>query len=505
MDKDSSFDIIIVGLGPVGALMANLLGQFGLSILVIERTRNIHPFPRAIHFDGEIMRVFQNAGLASSVKKIARSTYKGMHFIGSKNETLLVRKGVKGVGDQGWENNWYFFQPELEKVLREGLQRHPNVTVRLGETVTKIKRNKSKMNLFTEAESSENYRQYEGSWIIGCDGAKSLVSKCISSEFEDLGLDEQWLVVDLKIRKGSLRARKLPDYTIQYCDPERPMTSCYINSLRRRWEIMIMPTDEILKMNNEKFIWSILKPWLCPEDAEIERAQIYTFHSIIKKFWSKKNIVLAGDSAHQSPPFLGQGLCAGIRDVSALAWRLRLVVEGKACPQTIDSYANERKSHVREFIDLAVNCGKIIKSGDQQIIEKYFNQGNTDKKGIFNFPKPQLGLGDWVMGDPPLGQISPQFLDDEGSRSDDCAPYKFILYERVQLNMQVSENYRKILDYWDVRIVIACREVARWLDFLNANAALVRPDRYLYGVAKDFQGVIRLITHFENAMTTIKA
>ena len=498
--NNNSFDVIIVGLGPVGTVLANLLGNYDLSILVLEKSQEIHPAPRAIHFDGEVMRVFQNAGLASKIRSIARSTHKGMHFVGKNNETLLVRKGLEGVGDQGWENNWYFFQPDLEKTLRAGLRRFSNITVRLGENVTHIKDSDSKISVSTQVDLSEEEFCYEGTWMIGCDGARSIVSKKIPSGHDNLGLDEKWLVVDLKIRDGSIRAAKLPDYTIQHCDPERPMTRCYISSLRRRWEIMILPGDNIESMGQTKFIWSLLEPWLSPEDADIERAQIYTFHSLIRKEWKNDHIVLAGDSAHQSPPFLGQGLCAGIRDASALAWRLGLILEKKASEKTINSYVEERKSHVREFIDLAVKCGKTIKSGDPKLISKYFQQGTGTQTNVFDFPKPQLGLGDWVKGVSPLGQISPQFLSKDGFLSDNYALYKFIMFQRHDLKRLFSRRHQKIIQNWGICIVEATMDMEKWLDLLGATAALIRPDRYLYGIASDFEEEGILLEHFECTM-----
>ena len=150
MQENRKFDLIIVGLGPVGAVVANLLAQFNISILVIEKNKYIHPTPRAIHFDGEIMRIFQNIGLANLIKKISRPSYQGMRFVDANDKTLLVRKANKKIGDQGWYNNWYFFQPELENILRLGLNRFNNVSVRLGETLIKIKEFNNKTTLTTK-------------------------------------------------------------------------------------------------------------------------------------------------------------------------------------------------------------------------------------------------------------------------------------------------------------------------------------------------------------------
>ena len=149
MNNNKSFDVIIVGLGPIGAVLANLLGRLSLSVLVLEKNKKIHPSPRAIHFDGEVMRIFQNAGLAEEVAKIARPSQKGMHFLGANGELLLVRKGKVGLGDQGWENSWYFFQPDLERVLQNALKRYSNVVIRKNETLEKIDHRKACVQVMT--------------------------------------------------------------------------------------------------------------------------------------------------------------------------------------------------------------------------------------------------------------------------------------------------------------------------------------------------------------------
>ena len=497
------FDIIIVGLGPVGALLANLLGKFNFNVLVLEQKKEIHPSPRAIHFDGEVMRIFQNAGLASEVKKIARPSHKGMHFIGSKNETLFVRKGVDGLGDQCWENSWYFFQPDLEKVLRGGITRYPNINVKLGEMVSDIDNQGSTISV-SASSSKGDKNDYQGRYLIGCDGARSIVSKELPAEIEDLGLDEQWLVIDLKGEDSSIRFKTLPDHTIQHCDPERPMTRCYISSSRRRWEIMVMPDDDIEEIVNEECIWPILSPWIKPEDATIERVQIYTFHSIIRDSWIKDNIILVGDSAHQSPPFLGQGLCAGIRDASALAWRLGLLLEGKLTPDSIVAYAEERKSHVREYIDLAVKCGKTIKTGDPQLITSYFEQKTTNQNNVFAFPKPQLGSGDWMQGPSPLGQISPQFVMDSGGLSDDEALYRFILIIKSNLGVKDDKALNKIIKDWKIKVIVENKSANKWLDSFNVEAVLIRPDRYVYGLASKLENIYDVLEHFDQSMKKFK-
>ena len=501
MQENRKFDLIIVGLGPVGAVVANLLAQFNISILVIEKNKYIHPTPRAIHFDGEIMRIFQNIGLANLIKKISRPSYQGMRFVDANEKTLLIRKANKKIGDQGWYNNWYFFQPELENILRLGLNRFNNVSVRLGETLIKIKEFKNKTTLTTNISCSNKKVTYSGKWIIGCDGAKSLISHKISNKVKDLGFDEKWLVIDLNIKKDTFKTKKLPNYTVQHCNPIRPMTRCFINPKKRRWEIKILPKDDLKKILQKKFLWSILSPWLTPDDAEIERAQIYTFHSIIKNKWRKNNMVIAGDSAHQSPPFLGQGLCAGIRDASSLAWRLARIIKGGADNTLLDSYANERKKHVLEFIKLATRCGELINTGKKSLINKYFNSSLIENKASFNYPKPQLGKGIWKYGKTPLGQITPQFLF-RNRLLDEEAIYQFILLENCNLKNNLQNHDKKLLKEFEIIIISANTAIKSWLKTINANVALIRPDRYLYGFANDYSETNKLLNSLRKKLET---
>jgi 3-(3-hydroxy-phenyl)propionate hydroxylase len=209
-------DVAIVGCGPVGALLANLLGQAGLAVAVHERDTAVFPLPRAVHFDGEVMRIFQSAGLAERIAAAARPSSQGMHFVNAAGQTLMVRRGVEGRGPQGWPNNWYFHQPTLEEILRAGLARFPNVKVHLGHEIADVS-------------------ELDARYIVGCDGARSLVRRAIGSRPRDLGLHQPWLVVDLLCDPASPWVKTLPNYTVQFCDPLRPMTVVNVGDARRRW------------------------------------------------------------------------------------------------------------------------------------------------------------------------------------------------------------------------------------------------------------------------------
>ena len=445
------YDVAIVGYGPVGALLANLLGQAGLSVAVYERDTAIHPLPRAVHFDGEIMRIFQSAGLAEHIALAARPSSQGMHFVNAAGQTLIVRRGIDGPGPQGWPNNWYFHQPMLEQILREGVGRFPHVEVHLGREIADV------------AELDAHY-------IVGCDGARSLVRRAVGGRTCDLGLHQPWLVVDLLCDPSSRRVKALPDHTVQLCDPERPMTVVNVGGARRRWEIMLMPGDDPARVTEPATFWPLIDRWLGPDDARLERSAVYTFHSLVQEGWRKGNLLLAGDACHQTPPFLGQGMCAGIRDAANLAWKLTAVLRGGAPESLLDTYESERAPHVRTFIELAVTLGAMLQETDPAAAaarDARFAAGAE----MFDYPQPQLGPGCRADVPPPVGTIFPQPRLPDGRLMDEAIGPHFAI---------VGETGLLAAERPDAVLLPGIGEI--WLAQNGVRAALLRPDRYICAV-----------------------
>jgi len=445
-------DVAILGYGPVGALLANLLGLAGLSVAVYERDTAIHPLPRAVHFDGEVMRIFQSAGLAEHIALAARPSSQGMHFVNAEGQTLIVRRGIDGPGPQGWPNNWYFHQPMLEQILREGVGRFPHVDVHLGHEV---------------ADAAELDARY----IVGCDGARSLVRRAIGSRTCDLGLHQPWLVVDLLCDPSSHRVKSLPDYTIQLCDPRRPMTVVNVGGARRRWEIMLMPGDDAARVTEPEAFWPLIERWLGPEDARVERAAVYTFHSIVQEGWRKGNLLLAGDACHQTPPFLGQGMCAGMRDAANLAWKLAAVLRGSAPDALLDTYESERAPHVRAFIELAVKLGAVLQETDPAAAAARDARFAAAAE-MFDFTQPQLGPGCRADAPPPVGTIFPQPRLTDGRLMDEAIGQRFAIVGETGLLASARPD-----------AVLLPGVGADWLAGNGLRAALLRPARNVFDVA----------------------
>ncbi|HPU50348.1 MAG TPA: bifunctional 3-(3-hydroxy-phenyl)propionate/3-hydroxycinnamic acid hydroxylase [Burkholderiaceae bacterium] len=475
------FDVAIIGYGPVGATLANQLGQAGWRVAVIERETTIYPLPRAIHFDGEVMRIFQNIGLADEVQTVTRPGMKGMHFVNADDRVLLVRGGTAALGPHGCASNHYFHQPELEAVLRRGVARFPGVAVFEGHNVVAIgEAGEGPVTLTVESREGAPSRSLQARYVVGCDGARSIVRRALGATMEDLGLHQPWLVFDALLR----REAALPDHTVQHCDPRRPMTSCMVTGRRRRWEIMLMPGDDPQTIARPESVWPMLARWISPEDAELERSVVYTFHSVIAHGWRRGRLMIAGDAAHQTPPFLGQGMCAGIRDAANLAWKLDAILRGRARDGLLDSYESERKPHARAFIELAVRLGDVIQATDPAVVERRDREFLQGEARVFEFPAPGLGPG-IHSGLGPAGSIFPQPRMADGRLLDERVGQRFALF-----GTPATLASARLAPCWQRDDVTLLDEaelgpaMRQWLAAHEAAAVLLRPDRYVADAAR---------------------
>ena len=474
------YDVAIIGYGPVGATLANLLGQAGLSVVVLERDAAIYPMPRAIHFDGEVMRIFQSIGLKEAVGAVSRPGARGMHFVNAEGKTMMVRGGNSANGPHGCANNYYFHQPELESVLRKGVQRFTGVDVYLRQDVTAVHSTPDGVMLRVQGTDDAVMHEIEASYVVGCDGARSLVRRVMGSSMDDLGLHQPWLVFDILLN----REVDLPDHTVQHCDPARPMTYCNVVGNRRRWEIMLLAGDDPATIAHPENVWAMLSRWIKPADARLERCVVYTFHSVMARGWRKGRLLLAGDAAHQTPPFLGQGMCAGIRDVSNLAWKLIMVLRGKAADSLLDTYESEREPHVRAFIDLAVKLGDIIQTTDHEVAAERDRQFKDGEPEVFLFPSPGLGPGLHDEAPAPVGTPFPQPRLADGRMLDEATGLGFAVIGTEALIYAVSAATRQRWRDGGVTVLAdAGPEITAWLLEQKVGAVLLRPDRYVMGSA----------------------
>lgn len=473
LSSEQKFDIVIIGFGPSGATLAHLLGGLGIRVLVLERDAGIYHFPRAVHFDDEVMRVFQAIGAAEAISSEARVNL-GMRFVDPDGKLLLDWSRPQDVGQHGWHASYRFHQPSLESVLNAEIARHPSVELRRRCEAFLVDDRGDEVVVRYEDMAAGRIVEARAAHVVGCDGARSLLRRFIGSEMEDHGFHERWLVVDVLL-KGD--RPDLGDHSIQYCHPERSMTYARQPGNRRRWEIRLLPGEQEHSIARPDPIWSLLSRWITPDDAELERVATYTFHSLVAKRWRRGRLWIAGDAAHQTPPFMGQGMCAGIRDVANLAWKLALAIGGRTDEALLDSYQSERVPNVTRYITTAVGLGGLINASDPGPALRMANasgDGSGRMKSLISELGPGLGWG------PHSGRLFGQPALADGSRMDDATGYAMALVADAEL-------IRGIVPIVGLR-VLTTRDapgIAGELAHLGIRAALLRPDRYILATACD--------------------
>ena len=476
-------DIVIIGFGPAGAMLANLLGLQGISTLVLEREAAILDLPRAVHFDDEVMRLLQTVDLAQAMQSFVHVS-PGMKFVDDGGRLLLDWPRSHRIGQQGWHASYRFHQPEFERVLRDGLARWPSVTVALRSEVFALEQDHDGVMVRYEDLATGRLVRGRARYVVGCDGARSLVRRLMDAPMEDLGFHERWLVVDALLRRPR---PDLGDWSVQYCSKQRPTTYVRGTGDRRRWEIAVLPGEDDATITQSASVLELLKPWVSPEEIDLERAAVYTFHSAIASRWRSGRLLISGDAAHLTPPFLGQGLCAGMRDAGNLAWKLARVLRGQNNDSLLETYQSERAPHVREYIELAVRLGGLIntKAMEAAVPDFVLNGGEAARMTSI---KPRLGPGLATGCNGPAGDIAPQPQLTDGIRLDDRVGYRFAALLQQDFAASLPAEAVEHLTSREVIIVDdGAPEQQAWLQTIDAPAVLVRPDRYVLGTARSVQ------------------
>ena len=485
------FDVTIVGLGPAGGTLANLLAMHDFSILILDREKSFYPLPRAVHFDDEIMRVFQTIGIT---KEFLKHTIinKGTKFVNSKDKVILDWPRPKKITDNGWYPSYRFHQPDLEKKLRKKLKNYKKVLIEQNSEVKKIQNSKNHVDI--TYLNINNHKEYllRSKYVIGCDGANSITRKQMKTKMDNLGFTQKWAVVDLILKK---KKNNLPDRTIQYSNPKQPATYCRNVGRRRRWEFAIKKNQSDKKVLSDNYIWNFLKPWLNKSEAIIERKTIYTFESAIARKWRKGRIFLAGDAAHLMPPFMGQGMCAGIRDASNLAWKIANCIRNKYDETLLNTYQSERSLNVKEYIETTMRMGEFVNAVESiQITDNI----KSDNKGIKSMQsiKPKLGKGLGNLKDKNRGKTFPQFKLKNNKTLDDHFSKKGMIILSSEIKHKNLKNY-SLLKAKNLS------NVSKYLKNINSKAILVRPDRFILASARSNKDVGLLVKKYSLILTYI--
>lgn len=479
--KTTDFDIAIVGYGPVGATLAALMGNMGIKVLILEKEASCYHLPRAVHFDDEVMRVFQWAGVSERLLPKIRVN-PGMRFVNSEEKLLLDWPRPDHESIHAWHPSWRFHQPDLETALRDRVTEISNVTVKSSCDVFMMEEVDNLVQIRYEDMKCGLVKRVNVKYVVGCDGARSLVRRFIDTSMTDLGFHERWLVIDILLKQEK---PELGDHSIQFCDPERPATYVRGPRNRRRWEIALKDSEDNQEVTSEAYIWQLLSRWLTPEEADIERSAVYTFHSLVAREWKRGRLIIAGDSAHQTPPFMGQGMCAGIRDAANLSWKLAEVIKENADEKLLDTYFTERVPNVTEFINTAVRLGNLINNADSEAALREALKrpdGSAEMKSIYPPLGPGLGRGEHSghqFGQPRLN---------DGTRMDDVLGMNYVLvsYSDIVKGLTLPKSVKSLTT--DV-----CQALSEHLESFDARAILLRPDRYILGTARTQEDIGSLL------------
>lgn len=485
-----AYDVAIVGYGPAGQVAAGLLGQAGLHVYVCDRLQDVYQIPRAIALDHEIMRVFQQLGVVDAVMPFTEP-FTNSEFYGVDGQLIRRMTMVAPPFPQGYTPSLVFTQPLVEKILRARVEEFATVDVELGVEMRNIRQSSTGVTLEIGNADSTTH-EVNARYAIGCDGGSSKVRAQMDIALDDLDFDEPWLVVDVLLNEKGLK--KLPSVSVQYCEPERPCTLVIGPKNHRRWEISLKPGEDPKTVAQDDETWKLLSRWITPEDGELWRQASYRFHALVAGRWRNGRVFLAGDAAHMQPPFLGQGMCQGMRDAANLSWKLAAVargeVQGQAAELLLDSYGAERKAHVRELTSRIKSVGAVICERDVERARARDAKLLVDCGGqVRDTPRQDIlpGLEAGFLSErehPARGTLFPQpWLDVDGSAVRMDARFQ----NGWRLVLKDSAESLAPLDAVETVHLGHVREqdglVAGWLSRHACVAALVRPDNYVFGVA----------------------
>ncbi|UFR00897.1 bifunctional 3-(3-hydroxy-phenyl)propionate/3-hydroxycinnamic acid hydroxylase [Streptomyces sp. Go40/10] len=526
-------DVLVVGYGPVGSVLAVLLAQRGWRVTVLERRRRPYTLPRATSFDGETARLLAGTGVGGELGRITEPGT-GYQWRTADGETLLDIEFTTE-GPYGWPDANTMHQPALEELLAARAAELPGITVLRDRRVVDLADGPDGVTVTAEDEEGAT-RTFSARWVVGCDGANSFVRERMGVSVTDLGFSYEWLLCDVELREP----REFVPTNVQLCDPARPTTLVGSGPGHRRWEFMRLPGERAADLNREETAWRLLAPYgVTPDTARLLRSTTYIFQARWADEWRAGHVLLAGDAAHLMPPFAGQGMCSGVRDVVGLAWRLDLVLRGTAPESLLDSYTEERRAQVRESILASVQLGRLICVTDAAAAAERDATVLANRRGRGpGRPDPARPITCGLLHRPdgtdtrvtPTGEVLPhaRLLGPSGAQPlEDPVRGGFVLFTKAEAETGLTPDRLSFLRDVGARVVrlwpaggaydgtggaveaveavdaLDADGVLRaWLDRYGATALLVRPDYHVFGTATGPDGTALLVDDLRTRLTT---
>jgi 3-(3-hydroxy-phenyl)propionate hydroxylase len=483
--------VVIVGAGPTGITAATLLAQHDVDCLVLDRWPAVYPQPRAVHLDDEIYRIIARMGIADEFASISRPTL-GLRLLGADFGVLAQFNRDQTRNANGLPQANMFDQPELEALLRANLKRYPTAQLRGNAEVTEITDGADSVRVTFTDRSDGRVHQVDADYVLGCDGANSMVRAHIGSTMRDLNFQQRWLVVDVATDADLNQW----DGVHQVCDPVRAGTYMRIGEARYRWEFQLLAGETTDNFGTLDALRPLIAPWtetVTDSELTLLRVAEYTFNAQIADRWRRGNVFILGDAAHLTPPFIGQGMGAGVRDAANLAWKMAAVHHGTMTKDVLDSYAQERAPHTRQMIRLALSVGWAMTGGGRagdavrRLVLPRLRFIPGLRARIVDSTTPALHSSALVCSSrlPRRldGRLCPNPLLNDGRRLDDVLRAGFALITTACPTAADEASLRRR------GVVVLNPEpgdaLATWLRRGHANAAVVRPDRTVARAGRD--------------------